>query len=271
MTCPVCVKREPRQPQVCDACRARVAAHLWELSDLYEVGHAALLPGSRGGQRVSGSRERGLPLSAGVMDLLTPVVRIGGVPVESTRDTMVPKVRVWRTSVDVELDDGRVFVVDEWHRELVTAGGLPVMVPSGDQTGNGVKVAGMLVPLRPVAVVLDSWVRDWIDIRAMRETRPRPEVRELQRWLVNRLGWACDRHPAVDEFADEIRSELYALRAVLNVSRRKIRLKEPCPSCSMVLSLVRDPGGGKIVECQNCHEAWDDPQWLANVLADEAA
>jgi hypothetical protein len=271
VTCPVCAKREARYPQVCDVCRAHLPAQLWELSDLYAVASAALIPGSRAGQRVSGSRERGLPLSAGVMDLLTPVVRIGGRPVDSTRDTMVPKVRAWRTAVDVTLDDGRVVVVEQWHRELVTAGGVPVLVPSGDQAGSGLKVGGVLVPLRPVAVVLDSWVRNWISFRAMRETRPQPTAYQLQLWLSKRLGWACDEHPAIHDFADEIRSELYALRAVLNVSRRKIRLKEPCPSCGMVLSLVRDPGGGKVVECQNCHEAWDDPAWLASVLADEAA
>lgn len=237
-----------------------MAAQLWELSDLYSVARAALLPGSRGGQRVSGSRERGLPLAAGVADLLTPVVRLGGQAVDSTRDTMVPKVRVWTVSEEIDLDSGERVIVTTWRRELVKVRGVPVMVAAGDQTGQ-----------RPVAVVLDSWVRDWVETRAMRETRPRPEVPELRAWLVNRLGWACDHHPAVDEFAAEVTCELYALRAVLNVSRRKIRLKEPCPSCGMVLTLVRDPGGGKIVECQNCHDAWDDPHWLASVLADERA
>jgi ribosomal protein L37AE/L43A len=163
----------------------------------------------------------------------------------------VPKVHVWHVVEEI-YNDGQL-VLTRWSRE-------PVMVAAGDQTGR-----------QPVAVVLDSWVRDWIDLRGMRETRPRPEVPELRQWLVNRLSWACDHHPAIDEFADEITCELFALRAVLNVSRRKIRLKEPCPSCGMVLSLVRDPGGGKIVECQNCGEAWDDPAWLASVLADEAA
>jgi ribosomal protein L37AE/L43A len=218
MTCPICSRREARQRQVCDPCRARLAAQLWELSDLYSIASAALLPGSRGGQRVSGSRERGLPLAAGVMDLLTPVIRVGGLPVDSTRDLV------------------------------------------GDQTGRV-----------PVAVVLDSWVRDWIDLRAMRETRPWPTVPVLRPWLSNRLGWACDHHPAVDEFAYEVTCELYALRAVLNVSRKKIRLAEPCPSCQLVKVLVRDPGGGTFVECQNCGEAWDDPAWLASVLADEVA
>lgn len=251
MTCPVCAKREARYPQVCDVCRARIPTQLWELSDLYSIASAALVPGSRAGQRVSGSRECGLPLSAGVMDLLTPVVRLGGRPVDSTRDAMVPKFHVWHV-VEEFYDDDQL-VLTRWLRE-------PVMVAAGDQTGR-----------RPVAVVLDSWVRDWIDLRAMGETRPRPEVPELRRWLVNRLGWACDHHPAIEDFAGEITCELFALRAVLNVSRRKIRLKEPCPSCGMVLSLVRDPGGGKVVECQNCHEAWDDPAWLASVLADEAA
>lgn len=270
MMCPICAKREPRYSQVCEVCRARLAAQLWELTDLYAVASAALVPGSRARQRVSGSRERGLPVAAGVMDLLIPVVRLGGRPVESTRDTMVPMVRAWRTSTEVTLDNGGVVVVEQWHREVVTIDGEPVMVPAGDQTGTGVRIGEVLLPLRPVAVVLDSWVRDWIDIRAMRETRPRRVVPVMQQWLSNRLDWACSHHPAVGDFAGEMTSALFALRAALNVSRQKIRLREPCPSCNMVLSLVRDPGG-KIVECQNCGNAWDDPPWLASALASEAA
>jgi hypothetical protein len=38
VTCPVCAKREARYPQVCDVCRARLPAQLWELSDL-DAGH----------------------------------------------------------------------------------------------------------------------------------------------------------------------------------------------------------------------------------------
>lgn len=259
MICPCCQKREPRAPQVCDPCRSRTAARLWELADLYAVAAAALVPGSRAGQRVTGSRERALPLAAGVADLLAPVVRIGGIPVDSTRDTMVPKVRVWTSAEEVLLDDGRRAVVTTWHRQLVTDNGQPVLVPAGDQTGQ-----------RPVAVVLDSWVRDWIDTRAMRESRPQPEVHRLHRWLADRLPWACDHHPAVDEFATEVTHELYALRAVLAVSRQMLRLRDACPACEHA-ALVRDPGGGEVVECQNCGEAWEQKQYdrLVRVLASE--
>jgi hypothetical protein len=258
MICPCCQKREPRVPQACDPCRSRLAARLWELSDLHAVASAALAPGSRIGQRVTGSRERALPLAAGVADLLAPVVRVGGIPVDSTKDTMVPKVRVWTTTEEVTVE-GKQVIVTQWHRELVTANGRPVMVPAGDQTGQ-----------RPVAVVLDSWVRDWIETRAMRETRPAPTVPQLRQWLANRLGWACDHHPAIDEFATEVTQELYALRAVLAVSHQKLRLPYACPACEHA-SLVRDPGGGEVVECQNCDEAWEHDQFgrLATVLASE--
>lgn len=258
MICPCCQRREPRVPQVCDACRARIAARLWELSDLYAVAEAALMPGSRAGQRVSGSREPALPLAAGVADLLAPVVRLGGVPVDSTRDTMVPKVRVWTSSEEVDTDKGRL-VVTLWHRELVTVEGRPLLVPAGDQTGQ-----------RPVAVVLDSWVRDWVETRAMRESRPRSLVPDLRKWLADRLPWACDHHPAIDEFATEVTHELYALRAVLAVSRQKLRLAEVCPACE-VAALVRDPGGGDVVECEHCGEAWEQEQYerLVKVLASD--
>lgn len=62
-----------------------------------------------------------------------------------------------------------------------------------------------------VAAILDQWCRDWRDEMAFAQTLPLPTVPELARWLTDRLDWACDRHPAVDEFATEMRQ----LRAVL--------------------------------------------------------
>lgn len=88
------------------------------------------------------------------------------------------------------------------------------------------------------ATILHGWVRDWADIR--REGEPMPVVRDMCRWLADRLDWAAGRHPALDEFA----GELLELRGVLNglTGRSEPRpelLPTPCPGCGL-LTLHRD-------------------------------
>ena len=55
------------------------------------------------------------------------------------------------------------------------------------------------------------WVQDWAGIR--RESTPSEWTEALAEWLVERVEWACDNHPAVDEFAQDIRDLTRALRA----------------------------------------------------------
>jgi Zn ribbon nucleic-acid-binding protein len=150
--------------------------------------------------------------------------------------------------------------VDALDLSLPSRGAEAVRDPHGDQTGH-----------QPVAVVLDQWVRDWQETRARREGLPVPTVPELVRWLRHRLEWACDEHPAVDEFAAEVRETLAALRGVLGLTRLRHRLPAPCPDCEM-LTLVREDGGD-YVECGACHRLWTEDEYarLAVVAAEEAA
>lgn len=118
-----------------------------------------------------------------------------------------------------------------------------------------------------VAAVLDSWVRDWAELLDV--PLPSPLVPDLVSWLSRNLQWAVDNHPAIEEFNDEVTAMLYALRALLNVSKKPIYLHDPCPTCGLI-ALKRDPAGGD-VECGNCHRAWKHEEFerLAVVLADE--
>lgn len=101
-----------------------------------------------------------------------------------------------------------------------------------------------------VASILDQWAADWRDEMAFRQTLPAPTVPGLTHWLSDRCEWACDRHPAIDEFA----AEMGRLRAVL---RGVLGLTEPEPEfCDGVVcrkcdryALYRE---SDYVECDHC-------------------
>jgi endogenous inhibitor of DNA gyrase (YacG/DUF329 family) len=111
------------------------------------------------------------------------------------------------------------------------------------------------------ATILHGWVRDWADIR--REGEPMPVVREMCRWLADRLDWAAARHPALDEFAGEV----LELRGVLTALTGRGEpppetLSAPCPSCGL-LSLYRDDSLERVVCGGGCAERWTDEEYAA--------
>lgn len=246
--CVLCGKRPPRWAPACDLCRNRLARALWEIRDLHALLPAALAPGQGETQRISGSREAPLPLRVAALDLAAEA-RNGNV-----KDHLVPKVRAWFNPGELDKDG---FFFGGWHRELVTGeDGKPLLTGAHDQDG-----------ALPVAAVLDQWVRDWRDRLGV--PLPPAEVPALVSWLSVNLPWAIDNHGAIVDFNEEVTLLLYALRSLLNVSRKPIYLNEACPTCNTT-SLRRDPGGGD-VECGNCHREWSHEQFerLAVVLADD--
>jgi hypothetical protein len=113
-----------------------------------------------------------------------------------------------------------------------------------------------------MSALLDGDAEEWL-------TR-RPDVPHMVSWLSRHLSWAWSDYPDVADLADEVTTLTYSMRALLNVSRKPIYLKDPCPSCSY-RALRRDPGGGD-VECGHCRRVWPHTQFerLAVVLADDA-
>ena len=113
-----------------------------------------------------------------------------------------------------------------------------------------------------VASVLDSWVRDWADIRG--EHLPAPTVPWLAQWLTHRLGWACDEHPAVKEFADEIRDLEKTLRRITGVDRDDTQRigwcrgshGQPC-GAELRVTPWQD-----VAECPRCSARWPRVTWL---------
>lgn len=164
--------------------------------------------------------------------------------------TLEPAVRPGRLCVTGSHEAPLPLAVDALDLGLPARAGI-IHDPHGDQTGH-----------LPAASVLDGWVRDWRDLRGMREHLPAADVATLAGWLANRLPWACARHPAVDEFAAEIRQLAATLRAVTgDTPAPPQRLPAPCSYCNQ-LALVRDPARDvRPVCCRACGRSWGEDEY----------
>lgn len=112
--------------------------------------------------------------------------------------------------------------------------------PNHDQTGHP-----------GIATILDSWARDWQTHRWANAWLPSPTVPALTRWLRRWLEPACDQHPAIDEFAAEIRGLLRPLYRANGLSGPAVELLDvPCRRCDW-LALAPVPRQDRI-ECLNC-------------------
>ncbi len=58
---------------------------------------------------------------------------------------------------------------------------------------------------------LDFWVQDWAGY--LEQALPDAYVSTMALWLSARLPWACDSHPAIDDFAADLREITGQLRA----------------------------------------------------------
>ncbi len=102
-----------------------------------------------------------------------------------------------------------------------------------------------------IATMLDEWVREWVATRARGEHLPTATVDALTRWLAHRVEWACDEHPAIGDFAAEMRHLRSDLRGILGLSERPDYLTGvPCPQCDLLALYRRN--GSVWVECSNC-------------------
>lgn len=248
--CVICQRRRYERANVCDPDRSWLPKVLTEIVELYALLPANLMPGQAQGQRVSGSREAPLPLRVDPLDLGMPAraaaVHDAAVPVYEIVEVELLSYAPARPDADYEM---RV-IHGRWRRAVRDDDGAPVMGPSNDQTG-----------LIPVATILDGWVRDWVNIRDMRENLPNPTVVELARWMLNRMDWACDSHPAIDEVAAELKAVRHSLRAVAGTSEiRPEHLDVPCRRCDL-MDLHRLPGEDR-VECDSCGDLLTEEEYL---------
>lgn len=241
VTCSALRPGDPRvyeRPNVCQGCRSRLRSLLSELLDAYA--QVELVKGSSAGAKVSGSRTPPLPLSVGGLDLTLP-------PHGTVEDDLVPLYEAVEVEMAVWTRPVRPTEAEEYGTETVVMrqtrrarhNGYKAYGPSGDQIGGP-----------SVVSVLDSWARDWQTYAWV--ILPDPTVSALTRWLGDRLEWACDHHPAVDDFADELRTITATVRAAAGLTRptAELKLGVPCRDCER-LTLFRWPGSD-YVECGSC-------------------
>lgn len=247
ITCVVCGKRPAERGYVCDTSRSRLSGQLRTIDELY-----ALLPAALDDRTVHA-----------IVDLTLPA-RHGTVT-----DTRIPLMVA--TDVDVKVlrtayPGGIPTIIEDWlHmrelRRVYDDAGRGVLIPAGDQIGG-----------LPVAAILASWTRDWAKTRGERDL-PAPVVPELVAWLRDRerFTWACNHHPAMNDFASETRLMLRMIRLALHRDLSPVRYLAPCPYCHD-RTLQRGPGADWI-ECRDCHRLWGEDEYgllaRAAISADE--
>ncbi len=275
--CVVCPQlrpdHEPRmydRRQVCDGCRARLRGLLGEVRENYAG--LSLAKGSTSGSKVSGSRTPPLPLAVGALDLTMPAGRDRAVQSDLVPlyETVQVKVPVYERPIRPDVDEYRMVdeVRSQRRRRRDERGWLAYGL-SGDQVGDA-----------SVVGILDSWARDWQTYRWA--TLPEPTVPRLVDWLLDRLDWACDEHPAIDDFAWELAQVAAAIRPA--GPRPDLKKGIPCRGCDRV-ALYHWPGSDRI-ECGACpalltfeeYDRWvslnaskEHRTWVAETVAPQRA
>jgi len=118
---------------------------------------------------------------------------------------------------------------------------------------------GLITPL----ATLDFWVQDWAGY--LEQDLPDAAVTTMAFWLAARLPWACDSHPAVDDFAADLRDMTGQLRAFEGKDRGESVGR--CPRhlgeerCNNPLYV--DPYVDEI-QCSRCRQNWKrrDGEWM---------
>lgn len=131
----------------------------------------------------------------------------------------------------------------------LTLPGNPIVIGDpGDQGGH-----------TPAATILAQWAEDW-------SRRPiwSADAASVAGFLRRGLRWACASHPAIDEFAHELRTLYADLRRALHRDLSGYRYAAPCPHCGQ-RTLIRYPGADWI-ECGPCEALYDEDDYATIVL-----
>lgn len=158
---------------------------------------------------------------------------------------------------------------------------IPVRLDALNLIGPGSEYVTGLAPIQdqigdPTPVVaLERWVRDWMESGAPGQTVPQLYVASLVGWLLVRLDWALDQHPAIDEFASEMNQLLRTLRGVARSGRDRGERVGHCPAelrdgSACGTRLYVDPYADHI-QCGRCSSDWPRIKWLALRAAQDEA
>lgn len=101
-----------------------------------------------------------------------------------------------------------------------------------------------------VALLLDSWARDWSDVADLElpeQWTPTP-IEGAARWLRWHLDWAFRNHPAIDDFEREIAGAHGRLRGTATGERGPRVVPRACPCGGKVPFRL----GGRRFTCGSC-------------------
>ncbi|MFI9204020.1 hypothetical protein [Streptomyces sp. NPDC053048] len=120
---------------------------------------------------------------------------------------------------------------------------------------------GILDRITATTATLDSWLTDWHDHLGWQAPTYRTDpLTEAAAALRNNLPWAVEHHPAIDDFAFEIRDLHRDTTGLINPTKRPRRVGQcpapspDSPSCGAVLRYV--PGATNVT-CRWCRTSWD--------------
>lgn len=99
--------------------------------------------------------------------------------------------------------------------------------------------------------ILGTWVRDWCDVYALKGPKY-SDLTSITGWLRAHLPHAANSHPAIDDFADEVRKLAQRARRLAGeVPDRGQRVPCPTDDCGRVLR-VRTAELEEAVRCKRC-------------------
>lgn len=243
VNCLLC-PRYPERPQVCDPCRLWLPTVLRDIIEGY-VQLAEPEPHAEPvGILIDDDGTFDGPAVYEVLALTGGPIRTGtrGAHVSGSRDAPVP----------VRLDLVDLTAPARLPNPARGPGHYPRSLWPEDQTGH-----------QSVATRLDLWVRDWHSYPScLGDHLPDATVPALGRWLIDRIGWACDEHPAVDEFA----AEMHELRAVLRRANGDGPVYPepitavPCSGCD-TQAMFRPVNSPYRAECGMCGKLYTDDEY----------
>ncbi len=240
-SCPVCWRRDPYHPQVCDPCRSWLDGLLGDIRIRAEelaqpqapVRDVRIAPiRGRDGYAIRD------PFGNLVLRWRDPVANqqpAAPVPARSTQPR-VSGAHERPAPINLTLVDLTLPAWPGSRGPYVRA----LMGLDDDQIGD-----------LSLATTLNTWTVDWITRRGMREHRPEPSVEVLTGWLRDRLEWACDEHDEIEGFAADIHVYRSALRRMLGLTERPdYKDGVACPKCKGWGLEQRN--GSLWVECSLC-------------------
>ncbi|MFE7609232.1 hypothetical protein [Streptomyces celluloflavus] len=124
---------------------------------------------------------------------------------------------------------------------------------------------GVLDQITGTTAVLDTWLTDWHDrLGWSPPTYHADPLTEAARALRLNLPWAVENHPAMDDFATELRDLHHQATATLDPPERTI----PAGTCPTVTedspcgTALRIAPGDTVIHCPKCATQWPQHTWL---------